>query len=141
MFLVGVKSFNCLLQMSHTVVMKNYWILPLTVTLALPVFAQGTPNPDGGAGSTAATPAAQVQPSSLLTNPDFQTATKETTWPDDWPKGAGITWESEGGKHFLRLTASEPGKMIMAYREVTIPDGVKSLQISITYRTSGVVHG
>jgi hypothetical protein len=80
-------------------------------------------------------------PNSIVSNGDFSLATRDPAWPDDWQKGAGLSWESEGGKHFLRVTATEPGKMLMAYREVAIPAGVKKLEISIRYRTSGVVHG
>jgi hypothetical protein len=119
-------------QMNGPRLSTNRWTLLFVLALSLPVYAQGGPAPnDAGTGAA----------SSLVTNPNFQLATKDATWPDDWIKGAGLSWETEDGKHFLRLTASEPGKMIMAYREVAIPEGVKSLQITVTYRSSGVVRG
>jgi hypothetical protein len=85
--------------------------------------------------------AAPAGASNLVTNGDFELATADPSWPDDWAKGAGITWETEGGKHFLRLTQITPGKMLMAYREVPIPAGVKKLTITIRYRSAGVVAG
>ena len=77
----------------------------------------------------------------LVTNKNFETATTDATWPDGWGKGPGTTWEAEGGKHFLRLTQAEPGKMLMAYREVAIPAGTKKITITISYRTNGIVPG
>jgi hypothetical protein len=90
------------------------------------------------------TPAAASQAtmaSSLVTNGDFSLTTKDPTWPDGWGKGAGITWEAEGGAHFMRLVQQTPGKMLMLYNEVNIPDGVKNVEISIRYRTSGIQAG
>jgi endoglucanase len=87
--------------------------------------------------ATASAPAA----GSLVSNGDFALATKDPTWPDDWSKGKGITWETEGSTHFLRVVAQQPGQHLMVYREVPIPTGVKNLQITIKYRTSGIVVG
>jgi hypothetical protein len=94
--------------------------------------------PDAAAG---AAPVVEDSGKSLLSNSHFELATKDPNWPDDWPRGAGITWESENGTHFLRLVQQTPGKILMAYREMKIPAGVKGLKITITYRTAGVVHG
>jgi len=77
----------------------------------------------------------------LLSNGDFQLATADPTWPDDWPKGAGITWETDSGKHFLRLVSQKPGQHLMAYREIPIPPGIKNVQVTIRYRTSGISPG
>jgi hypothetical protein len=97
----------------------------------------------GGISLLAQAPPSDATPavSKLISNGDFQTATHDATWPDDWPKGKGLTWETEGGKHFLRLVAQEPGKMLMAYREVDIPTGTQKLEVTIKYRTSGIVVG
>ena len=77
----------------------------------------------------------------LVSNKNFADATKDATWPDGWEKKTGVTWEADGAKHFLRLTQAEPGKMLMAYREVAIPPGTKKIAITIVYRTSGIVPG
>jgi endoglucanase len=78
---------------------------------------------------------------SLLSNSDFSLATKKADWPDGWGKGAGISWETENGTHFLRLVQQTPGKMLMAYREMPLPEDVKGVSITIRFRTLGVVHG
>jgi endoglucanase len=78
---------------------------------------------------------------SLLSNSDFSSAMKSPTWPDDWGRGNGISWESDNGTHFLRLVQQQPGKMLMAYREMPIPAGVKGIKITIRYRTAGIIHG
>ena len=91
--------------------------------------------------TNAATAATSAPAGSLVSNGDFSLATQDPTWPDSWGKAAGITWEAEGGKHFLRLTAQAPDKLLMAYREINIPAGVKNITISIRYRTSGIATG
>jgi hypothetical protein len=79
---------------------------------------------------------------SLVTNGDFELDSKSPGWPDDWGKQTpGITRETEEGRHFLRLVSQEPGKMLMVYREIPIPAGTKSVEISIRYRTSNVQRG
>jgi hypothetical protein len=90
----------------------------------------------------AQTPAPAIT-SNLLPNGDFSAATTDPTWPDDWgkAKAKGVTWETENGKHFLRLTAQEPNKLLMAYHEVVIPAGVTKLTITIHYRTSNIAVG
>jgi len=78
---------------------------------------------------------------SMVSNGDFSAATKDPAWPDNWAKGAGITWEAENGKHFLRLVADKPEQHLMVYREIALPPGLKNLQITIRYRTAGVQAG
>ena len=109
--------------------------------------APGTSN----AVSSAPTPAAPPSPSadasanqgtSLLSNPDFSLETRDPSWPDDWGHAQpGITLGTENGAHYLHLVQQTPGKMLVAYREIKIPDGVKGIQITIRYRTAGIVHG
>ena len=93
-------------------------------------------------GQTTNTPSGTMPAaSSLVSNGDFSLATKDPTWPDDWNKTAGITWETENSMHFLRLVAQKPDQHLMAYREIAIPAGVKNLEISIRYRTAGIQTG
>src|SRR4051812_6756934 len=74
----------------------------------------------------------------LLPNGSFDTDSKSVGWPDGWGNGPtpGITWEAEGGKHFMRLHQQEAGKMLMLYREVPLPAGTKAIEIAFKYRTS-----
>ena len=120
--------------------MKSFLLAPVFLGILLSAGAAKAQSSvlDTPPGSATSSPAANA---SLLPNPDFDLATKDPAWPDDWGKGAGISWETENGKHFLRLTSTEPGKMILAYREMPIPAGVKTLQISIRFRSNGVVAG
>jgi len=117
-------------------------------TSALDTAPGAAPSASNAAASPApaaatALPALPPAPSgrSLLSNGDFSAATKNPSWPDNWGHQAGITWETENGRHFLRLVSQKPGQMLMAYREMPIPPDVKGLEIAIRYRTAGVQSG
>ncbi|WP_309395926.1 glycoside hydrolase family 5 protein [Cerasicoccus maritimus] len=47
----------------------------------------------------------------------------------------------EGGNHYLRLVSTEPGEMVMDYREVNIPSGIEALELSWTQRVTGLKKG
>lgn len=64
---------------------------------------------------------ADAQPAGLLKNGTFSQVDADG-WPADWPKGDGITAQSEDGFHFLRFTSPMPGKMVMAYRRLYLPN-------------------
>ena len=59
----------------------------------------------------------------------------------NWPVGKGITVEEEGGNHFLRLVAEEPGVQIQAHRIVKLPAGVQKLNVSFRVRFEGITPG
>jgi len=111
-----------------------------TAPAVTPGAAPATPPASAPTPSAAPAPDTDSGPS-LLSNPDFSQATKDPSWPDDWGKAAGITYETENGIHFLRLVQQTPGKMLMAYREMAIPAGTAGIKITIRYRTAGIVHG
>ena len=52
-------------------------------------------------------------------------------WPNDWAKGKGTTFETEGGVSFLRLKQEKAGEMLMAYREISVPSNAKNLMVTI----------
>lgn len=62
-------------------------------------------------------------------------------WPAGWPRPAGVTWEEEGGNHFLRIRSREPGELVMLYREINIPAGTQELELSWRQRVTGLVRG
>jgi len=64
---------------------------------------------------------AAAETTNLISNGNFESVVEG--WPKDWgrPKDQTITWEAESGNHYLRLHASQPGQMIMAYREIALP--------------------
>lgn len=115
--------------------------------------AQNTDSTDtapGGAASSlpslaapkaSATPDALAQGPSLIPNGDFSLDTQGKGWPDGWGKAAGMSWEQENGKRFLRLVSQQPGQMLMAYREIYIKPEVKAAELSIRYRTAGIKPG
>ena len=78
----------------------------------------------------------------LIGNGDFESDKKNPGQPDGWglPKSFG-SWEVEEGNHFVRLTATEPDKMIMLYRSVDIPAGVKALKLTWRWRITNLKIG
>ncbi len=111
----------------------NRWIrASLTVLLAaLLVCAFSTRLPaDGGGGD------------SLITNGDFEAHTGAEPWPDHWehPK-VGASWAEEGGNHFLRLIAPEPGKLTMLYRRVDLSADAKALKLTWRQRITDLKPG
>ena len=104
----------------------------LTALLAvLLVYAFSVRLPADGSGSD-----------SLITNGDFEAHTGAQPWPDHWehPK-VGASWVEEGGNHFLRLTATEPGKLTMLYRRVDIPADVRALKLTWRQRITDLKPG
>ena len=87
--------------------------------------------------------AADVPPGgSLITNGDFQLDSKGAGWPDDWKSGdPGTSWEKGEARPFLRFVSPAPGKLVMVYREVPIPPGVRGVNVTLRYRTKGVQAG
>lgn len=79
---------------------------------------------------------------SLLTNPDCSVDQDNDKWPDDWPRAQGVSWEVENGTHFLRFKAETPGKMVMVYRRVDLPNPTPAaLEIRFRLRYTDVQHG
>jgi hypothetical protein len=78
---------------------------------------------------------------SLVSNGKFETD-GGSNWPADWPHPEGATWEKEGDIHFLRLAASQPDKMLMAYRQIAIPTPrPPALELRVRVRYAGVKVG
>jgi endoglucanase len=79
---------------------------------------------------------------SLLSNSDFSQATKDPTWPDDWTHPAGATWGSEGDIHFIHLESTQPGQMLLVYRQVVLPSPAPpGIEIRLRVRYKDVVVG
>ena len=85
---------------------------------------------------------AQPAPASLVANGDFETDADNDAWPDAWGHlKIGGSYETENGNHFLRLTSPEAGKMIMSYREIKVPTGVKAVELSYKWRVTNLKRG
>jgi hypothetical protein len=80
----------------------------------------------------------------LVPNGNFEADANFAGWPDGWGRKGqiqGISYEVENGKHFMRLTAPDPEKELMLYRMIPLPRGVRNVEVTVRYRTSGVVKG
>ena len=74
---------------------------------------------------------------SLVSNGNLEADSDNDQWPDGWPKAkTGGSWVEEQGNHFIRLKSSQPGEMVMLYRQITVPKGVKALQFTWRWRVS-----
>ena len=62
-------------------------------------------------------------------------------WPSGWPRHNNASWQTEEGNRFIRLSATEPGKMIMLYSEIGVPKGVEALELSWRQRVTGLKRG
>ena len=80
---------------------------------------------------------------SLIPNGNFETDAKKKGWPDGWgrAKDESLVWGEENGNHFLRMQALNPGKGVMLYRPLDLPEGVKALTLSWRQRISGLKKG
>lgn len=79
---------------------------------------------------------------SLIANGDFETHTGSDSWPDHWERAKeGVRWVEENGNHFLRLSASEPGKMVLLYHRVKVPAAAKALKLSWRQRITDLKAG
>jgi hypothetical protein len=94
------------------------------------------------APAAAPPPAPATSGASLLPNGDFSLATKDQTWPDGWGKATGVTWGTDGTFHFLHFEASEPGQMVMLFKQVPLPSPPPpGLEIRLKVRYANVVPG
>ncbi|MCA9087106.1 MAG: glycoside hydrolase family 5 protein [Planctomycetaceae bacterium] len=86
--------------------------------------------------------AAAAEPRALMDNASLEDDRDADDWPDGWAKVApGGAWLEEQGNHFLRLTSTEPEKMVMLYQEIKIPEGVEALEFRWKQRVTGLKVG
>jgi hypothetical protein len=80
---------------------------------------------------------------SLISNGNFESTQKRSDWPDDWGdlKENGSYESEEGGNHYVRMHSTEPGKLIMLYREIDLPPGLKALRLSWRWRVTDLKVG
>jgi len=76
-----------------------------------------------------------------LFHSDFETSDSSGTWPEGWPRHDQASWESENGNRFLRLKSPEPGKMILLYRELSVPENAEALELSWRQRITDLERG
>jgi len=85
-----------------------------------------------------ASTSARADSASLVKNSGFETDADA----DNWPRlKTGGSWETEGGNHFIRITSTTPGEMVMLYAEIPIPPGTPALEITWRWRLTNVKPG
>ena len=85
--------------------------------------------------------AALEKSGSLISNGDFEADKKAKLWPDDWGHPQGASWELEGENHFLRMKADGPGKTVLLFRTLNLPEGAKALELAWRQRVSDLKVG
>ena len=86
--------------------------------------------------------AADAPAVSLLPNGGFEKDADHDQWPDNWPRLKDNSgWIEESGNHFLRLTSTEPGKMVLLFQQARIPENVRALELSFRMRVSDLKRG
>jgi hypothetical protein len=89
-----------------------------------------------------ATTAPATEGTALLSNSDFSKANQSGDWPEGWGHPKGATWEKEGEMRFVRLTSSEPGQMVLMYRQMALPSPAPAaLEIRVKVRYSDIKAG
>ncbi|WPJ96156.1 hypothetical protein SH580_00385 [Coraliomargarita algicola] len=78
---------------------------------------------------------------SLITNSGFELDADLDQWPDRWPKGEHLQWGEEAGNRFLRIEATAPGKLLMAYREIGVPADARALKFTWKQRITNLQPG
>ncbi|MFA6289540.1 MAG: glycoside hydrolase family 5 protein [Opitutaceae bacterium] len=79
---------------------------------------------------------------SIVENSNMETDANGDGWPDGWPKlKSGGSWENEEGNHFIRLTSTQPGDTVMLYREISITEGTKAIEMTWRQRITGLKRG
>ena len=86
-------------------------------------------------------PAIAQEAPPLLSNGNFEADKDADGWPDDWGHLKEASWQKDGDKHFLRLTSPEPGKLVLLYRPVNIPNGTRALELNWRQRVSDLKPG
>jgi hypothetical protein len=79
---------------------------------------------------------------SLIANGNFEADKNADQWPDGWARAkSAIGWQMEDGNHFLRLTSSKPGEMVMLYHAIKLPAGTEALTLRWRMRCSELKPG
>lgn len=78
---------------------------------------------------------------SLLPDGSLERANATGEWPVGWSRAKNVSWESEPGNFFFRLTAPQPGTHVSLYHKITLPANVTQLELSFRTRLSDFVVG
>lgn len=84
---------------------------------------------------------AHADPASLLPDGSLEKANSSGEWPVGWGRSKDVSWESEAGNFFFRLTSPAPGAHVSLYHKATLPSGTKALELSFRARVEGLEVG
>jgi len=76
----------------------------------------------------------------LLSNGGFEADTNKDGVPDDWSLQTGVSWETEGANHFIRLTGAGTSTQVSVYREIPV-NGATAVRVSYRVRYADVKRG
>jgi len=104
---------------------------------------KGDQNADQDRKAVAEVEARLAATGNLAPNGSFEAVSGNPSWPDDWGRipPPGVSWEREKGKPFIRLVSQDPEKVVLLYKMVLLPPGLRGVELSLRYRTAGVTPG
>lgn len=86
--------------------------------------------------------AADAKEKPLLSNGDFQTDADSDGTPDGWPAAkGGVGYAAEGTNRYMHLVSPKPDEMVITYRQVFMPKGVKAIEMKWKQRTANLERG
>ena len=75
-----------------------------------------------------------------LVDSDFEGVVAEH-WPEGWPQIEQARLVEEEGNTFLRIESVEPGKTVMLYREIYLPEAAEAIRFTWKERVSNLTRG
>lgn len=78
---------------------------------------------------------------SLLPDGSLEKANSSGEWPIGWGRAKNVSWESEPGNFFFRLSSPAPGTHVTLYHKVVLPADVTALELSYRARVQGIEVG
>lgn len=78
---------------------------------------------------------------SVLPDGSLEKPNASGEWPVGWGRAKNVSWESEAGNFFFRLTSPAPGTHVNLYQRAPLPAGATSLDLSFRARVSELMVG
>ncbi len=78
---------------------------------------------------------------SLLPDGSLDKPNTSGEWPIGWGRAKNVSWESEAGNFFFRLTSPAPGTHVNLYHRAPLPAGTTSLDLSFRARITDLMVG
>lgn len=85
--------------------------------------------------------AASGFPRELIANAQFERRESNRDWPADWPRAAGVTWQTEAENHFLRFQVTKSGSSASISRSLPLDPAWGTLRVACRVRYDNIVAG